>query len=334
MPVIDMPLEELNAYRGSSPRPDDFDGYWNAGIAELDQLEDRGFNVEWRRSAFTVPYAECFDLYYDGVRGGRIHGRCVFPGGYVPGGAGEPAIPGLFRFHGYTGNAGDWSMLLPYAAAGIAVCAIDVRGQGGESTDPGGTVGNTLQGHIIRGIEGDPDDLLYRQVFLDTVAAVRVIIGLPWIDASRLGTIGASQGGALSIACAALEPRITHTWAVYPFLSDYRRVWDLEGGDSAYLEIRQWLKRRDPRHEQIDSFFTRLGYIDVQFLAERIRGDIVILTGLMDEICPPSSQFAVYNRLESARSRKMILYPDFGHDTLPDQSDMALEWFLAAFGIR
>ena len=79
--------------------------------------------------------------------------------------------------------------------------------------------------------------------------------------------------------------------------------------------------------------FERLGYIDVQFLAERIRGNVVVVTGLMDEICPPSSQFAAYNRLERAASRRMVLYPDFGHEDLPDMPDMVLQWMLGQFRI-
>ncbi len=324
MPTIDMSLKKLEEYRGSSPRPIDFDRYWERALAELDELETHGFDPEWRESTFRVPFAECSDLYCAGVRGARLHARCVFPVDTA-----RPA-PAIFRFHGYTGSAGDWSSLLPYAAAGIAVVALDVRGQGGESTDPGGLPGNTQRGHIVRGIEGEPDDLMYRQIFLDTATVVRLVAALPSIDSGRLGAYGASQGGALTLACAALDRRIGHAWAVYPFLSDYRRVWDLEAGDSAYEEIRHWLKRRDPRHDRIDEFFGRLGYIDVQYLAERIEGEVVMVTGLMDEICPPSSQFAAYNRLGSVRSKRMILYPDFGHEDLPDQADMALQWFLDA----
>lgn len=343
MPTIDMPLAELREYTGSSPRPTDFDEYWNAAERELDALDTRGFREEWVPARFQVNYARCWEVYFDGVRGARLHAKCVMPRGPgatsrdPEGGTGgldraAAPMPALFRFHGYTMHAGDWSSLLPYAAAGIAVFALDVRGQGGESTDPGGLPGNTQRGHIVRGVEGDPEDLFYRQVFLDTAAVVRMAAAHPEIDADRLGATGASQGGALTLACAALEPRIRAAWAVYPFLSDYRRVWDLEGGESAYEELRHWLKRRDPRHEHIEEFFTRLGYIDVQHLAERVIANTVVVTGLMDEICPPSSQFAVYNRLTRAVSRRMTLYPDFGHESLPDAPDLALQWFVEQLG--
>ncbi|HEV2472552.1 MAG TPA: acetylxylan esterase [Chthonomonadales bacterium] len=41
--------------------------------------------------------------------------------------------------------------------------------------------------------------------------------------------------------------------------------------------------------------------------------------GLMDTICPPSSQFAAYNRIRSPK--EMLVYPDFGHEGLPGASD-------------
>ena len=39
----------------------------------------------------------------------------------------------------------------------------------------------------------------------------------------------------------------------------------------------------------------------------------------MDETCPASTQFSAYNRITSPKS--MIIYPDFGHEGLPDLND-------------
>ena len=37
--------------------------------------------------------------------------------------------------------------------------------------------------------------------------------------------------------------------------------------------------------------------------------------GLMDTICPPSTQFAAYNKITAKKS--LVIYPDFGHEGLP-----------------
>lgn len=42
-----------------------------------------------------------------------------------------------------------------------------------------------------------------------------------------------------------------------------------------------------------------LDYIDVKNLAHRIQCSVAMVTGLEDEVCPPSTQFAIFNRLET-----------------------------------
>ena len=37
--LIDMPVEQLKRYFGSSPRPADFDRYWEESLAELDAVD-------------------------------------------------------------------------------------------------------------------------------------------------------------------------------------------------------------------------------------------------------------------------------------------------------
>jgi len=95
----------------------------------------------------------------------------------------------------------------------------------------------------------------------------------------------------------------------------------------AYEEVTYYFTRFDPTHEHEDEVFTKLGYIDVQHLADRIAARVQMTTGLMDMICPPSTQFAAYNKIRS--EKEMILYPDFGHDDLPGHHDRLFE-FLSA----
>ena len=94
----------------------------------------------------------------------------------------------------------------------------------------------------------------------------------------------------------------------------------------AYQELKTHFKFFDPRHEREDEMFTRLGYIDCQHLAKRIRGKILMAVGMMDMICPPSSQFAAYNKIRAKKS--MVLYPDFGHEGLPGMNDTTFEFML------
>ena len=317
MPIVDMPLSELKTYQGCNPRPDDFDAFWEDALAEMHATDPR---PELVPAEFQAPFVECFDLYYTGVRDARIHAKYLRPKNR------EGKLPVVLQFHGYSGNAGSWWEKLAYVAAGFCVAAMDCRGQGGFSEDPGGVKGPTLRGHIIRGLSDDPANLLFRHIFLDTAQLARTVLEFPEADPARVGAVGGSQGGGLTLACVALEPRIQRAAPNFPFLCDYKRVWDMDLAKHAYEEVRTYFRQFDPRHEREDEIFTRLGYIDAQYLAPRIEGEILMATGLMDEICPPSTQFAAYNKIVAPK--EMVIYPDYGHEGLPDFGDRVFQFML------
>jgi cephalosporin-C deacetylase len=82
----------------------------------------------------------------------------------------------------------------------------------------------------------------------------------------------------------------------------------------------------DPTHAREEEVWTKLGYIDCQHLAPRIRAETLMCTGLMDQICPPSTQFAAYNKISAPK--RMILYPDYQHENLPGSGDEVLNFML------
>jgi cephalosporin-C deacetylase len=318
MPLIDMPLEELKKYGGRSPRPADHDAYWARALAEMKGLDPK---VELIPHKVNAPYAECFDLFFTGVKGARIHAKLARPA--------RPAgrHPAILEFHGYTGQSAQWTSLLKWPALGYTVAALDCRGQGGLSEDVGGVKGTTWKGHIIRGLDDHPDKLLFRDIFLDTAEIARIVMDMPDVDPDRVGAWGGSQGGGLTLACVSLEPRVRRAFPLFPFLSDYRRVWEMDLAKSAYDELAWYFRYYDPLHEREEEIFTKLGYIDIQWLAPRIKAHVRMAVGLMDEICPPSTQFAAFNRIPGAKD--LVVYPDFGHETLFGNDDRVYE-FLSA----
>lgn len=317
MPLIDKPLPELYEYRGRNPRPDDYDAYWDAARRDLEATDPQPKLRE--NEAMSTRHAECYDLWFTGVGGARIYAKFIRPR-YTAGGGATAKRPAVLQFHGYYGHSGDWFDKLGWAAEGFCYAAMDVRGQGGQSEDNGQVKGTTVRGHIVRGLDDpDPRKLAYRQIFLDTAQLARVVMSFGEVDPGRVGCFGISQGGALSLACAALEPRIRRAAPVYPFLCDYQRVWELDYARDAYEELRLFLRYHDPRHERVKEIFTKLGYIDVQHLAPRVRADVLMFTGLMDTICPPSSQFAAYNKLTGRKD--LVIYPDYTHEVLPGMID-------------
>ena len=318
MPLtFDMPLEQLRTYAGSTPCPGDFDAFWDARLGEMHAVDPE---VEITPADFQTPFARCSHLYFTGVGGARVHAKLLQPP--------EPTEPGpaVLMFHGYSGNSGDWYDKLGYVAAGFTVAARDCRGQGGLSEDVGGVRGTTFRGQIVRGLDDAPEKMLFVRIFLDTAELARIVMGLDGVDASRVAASGGSQGGGLTLACAALEPGIRRAAPAFPFLSDYRRVWEIDQAKDAYDELRVFFRQYDPRHEREEEIFTRLGYIDVQNLAPRIRAEVLMATALMDTVCPPSTQFAAYNKITAPKS--MDLYPDFAHEGLPGHPDRVFRFLL------
>lgn len=314
MPLIDMPLEKLYEFEGRNERPADMEEYWDRAIAEMEAL---GTGCELVPAAFQVKGVECFELYFTGVGGARIHGRLARPAHR------EGKCPAVCCFHGYSGAGGSFNSLLRWVAAGFVAVNMDCRGQAGDSEDIVPVRGNTLHGQIIRGLDDpDADKLYFRNVFLDTAQLARIVMAMDEVDETRVGATGGSQGGGLTLACAALTPKLNRAAPMMPFLCDYRRVWEMDLDVAAYAELREHFRHRDPRHEHEQEIFTKLGYIDNQHLAHRIRAEIQMYTGLMDTVCPPSTQFAAYNKITSKKS--VVIYPDFAHEGYPDSDDMCM----------
>lgn len=310
-----MPLDQLREYGGRNPCPADFDVFWDRALEEMRAVDP---DVELAPQRLNAPFAECFDLWFTGVRGARVHAKYMRPAG-----AGE-RHPAVLLFHGYTGNSGGWFDKLGWVARGFSVAALDCRGQGGLSEDAGSVKGTTWRGHIIRGLDDCPGNLLVRHIFLDAAQLARIVMSMPEVDPDRVGATGVSQGGGLSLACAALEPRVRRAFSILPFLCDYRRVWEMDLAKKAYEELGWYFRVFDPLHEREDEVFLTLGYIDVQHLAKRVQAETVVAVGLVDDVCPPSTQFAAYNRL--ACRKRVLLYPDFGHEELPGVADRVFEF--------
>lgn len=322
MAVVDMPLEKLQKYFGSSPCPADFDAFWDKALSQMKSIKA---DVEIKEADFKAPAVKCYDMFFTGAGGARVHAKLLKPAVI------KTPAPALIEFHGYTGHSGEWASKLAYAASGFVVASLDARGQAGLSQDVTATFGYTYMGQIVRGVKEGPENLYFRNVFLDTAQLAGIVMDMPEVDESRVAAKGGSQGGALTLVCAALEPRIKCAASYFPFLSDYKRVWEMDLGTQAYNEIKEYLRRIDPRHEKIEDFFNTLSYIDIQNLSKRIKADTLVFLSLRDDICPPSTQFAAFNKITAPKVGK--IYPDHGHEALPGADDIAFEFICENFGL-
>ncbi|MGL6114472.1 MAG: acetylxylan esterase [Cetobacterium sp.] len=311
MPSIDMKLPELKKYMGINPKPKDFNEKWK----EFVELADKApLNYKIVESSFKFPFGKAYDLTFDGIDGEKIYCKMLLP-------KSEKKVPGILEFHGYGGYSREWSNKLKYVANGMGVFSMDCRDQPGNSGKE-----NYRRGNLVRGLEENTLEMYYVKTFLDGYRLSKIVMELKEIDNDKIVTLGGSQGGALAIAVGALNPKIKEIFSVYPFLSDYKRVWEMDLGESPYQELKDYFRYKDPLHEREEEIFTSLGYVDIQNFSSFIKNKVIMATGLMDRICPPSTQFAFYNKLQC--EKKILIYPDFGHEDIIGLDDIIYQWSL------
>ncbi|HEV2121976.1 MAG TPA: acetylxylan esterase, partial [Chloroflexota bacterium] len=157
----------------------------------------------------------------------------------------------------------------------------------------------------------------------DCVRALDFLAAQPEVDQSRIGLTGGSQGGALTLAVAALDPqqRARVAMADVPYLCHFRRAVDV-ASQPPYTEIAVYCRAWPGREAQV---FRTLSYIDNMNLAERITCPVLMNVGLQDVICPPSTIFATFNHLTTS-TREMKVFPYNGHEGNPSHTLEKLRW--------
>lgn len=320
MPFSAQRLAELEACRGKNPIPADFDEFWAARMAEADAVP---LDYEILPSDQVPELGSCayFDLYFTGMGGARVYAKYAMP--KVPG---SGPVPLVLQFHGYPGCTRSWAEQSSWPGIGCAVLSMDNPGQGGRSEDIGGFKGTTVSGHLIAGVDGGPENLYYVRLYQDQRILCRIARELAGIDLGRVYVNGGSQGGGMGIACCALNPDLVARASIlYPFLSDFREVWELGADQIAYDGIRYYSRWFDADGERADEWFGTLGYVDALSFAHLVRCPVLFGTGLADVVCPPETQFAVYSALTC--SKKHLLYPDFGHEEIQAFDDEIIRFY-------
>lgn len=308
----------LNHYMGSTPKPEDFESFWRERIQEADR-HPLHYQLMPAREVPGFDSCEMQDLWFSGMDGTRVYAKYLRP-------KTKEKVPLVLQFHGYPGSSRSWAEQASFVGMGMAIIAMDCPGQGGYGYDVGGFRGATASGHIIAGLDGPPEKLYYVRLHQNVRILCRIVKELAGIDTARVFVNGGSQGGAMGLACAALNPELINRAAIlYPFLGDMRLVWELGADTIAYEGLRYYDRWFDPDGCRREQWFQRLGYIDSQNFASMVCCPVLFGTGLSDTVCPPKAQCAVYNHLRCPKKR--CVFPGKGHEEIQQFDDLLLAFF-------
>lgn len=177
-----------------------------------------------------------------------------------------------------------------------------------------------LAGYPVFNLD-DRNRYYYRRVYLGCVRANDFLAMRPKWDGKNLGVTGGSQGGALSIVTAGLDPRVTALAAYYPALSDVAGYLNGRAGGWPHMF------KDEKTHRTPEKLLTSR-YYDVANFARRVKAPGLYTWGYNDETCPPTSMYAAYNVITARKS--LLLALETGHFTTPEQVERVNRWLEAA----
>ncbi len=282
----------------------DFDEFWQHARAELAQVDPQ-FKIV-RIDSLCTSQRDYFLVEMRSLDQVRVRGWYSVP--RKPG-----KYPAILQVQGYgtVMTANNLESSPDFVSFGL-----NIRGHGNSKED----VNPGFPGYLQYNLQ-DKHRYIYRGAYMDCIRAVDFLCSRPEVDVNRIVVEGQSQGGALAIATAALDnERIRLCVTGVPFLSDF----------PDYFKIAVWpgneFKQYVAEHPETNwqEVFQTLSYFDIKNLAPRIKCPVLMLCGLMDDVCPPHINFAAYNNLHGPKS--YIVYPYSGHGLPAENYHARMAW--------
>ncbi|MBX3253030.1 MAG: acetylxylan esterase [Chitinophagaceae bacterium] len=293
--------------------PADFNNYWNQAKAELATVP-----MDARMTLMPERCTENVNVYHVSLQnyrmGTRLYGILCVPkkeGKYpailqVPG-------AGIRPYYGDINNAEKGFITFQIGIHGIPVNM--------EAPVYNNLMAGALAGYWNYNLD-DKDRYYYKRVYLGCVRANDFITSLPQYDGVNLGVTGGSQGGALSIITAALDPRVKYLSSYYPALSDVTGYLKGRAGGWPHLFDKNNLAFNNTK-EKINT----ASYYDVVNFARQLKVPGIYSMGFNDEVCPPTSMYASYNVITAPK--ELFIVPETGHWTFPEQNEKLTNWLTA-----
>ena len=294
--------------------PKDFDAFWADNKAELAR-----FPLQYTKQLHEPLCTEQIDCYLIKLMLNRrqaVYGYLFYPKGaehgkhpvvFCPPGAGVKTIKNP-KAHNF------------YVDEGAIRLEIDIHGLNPTMSDELFTeISNAFSskenGYLTSGLD-NRDNYYMRRVYLACVRSIDLLTSLPEWDGKNVVVQGGSQGGALAIITAALDERVTLCVANHPALSDMARF--KAGEADGYPHFSKVNGMDTP--EKIAT----MAYYDVVNFAKKVKVPTRITWGFNDNVCPPTTSYAVYNVMTCPKQK--VITPVNEHWTSAKMERDHWEW--------
>ena len=305
------------AIKPTQTDPADFDQFWAAGKAALAKLP-----IDAKLTPlpdYGNAAADCFHLNLQNVGMNTLPSR--FYGVLC-----EPKAPGKYPALLSVPGAGvrPYRGMAEMAAKGIITLQVGIHGipvtMDQSVYDSLGT--GALSSYNAFGLD-NKDRYYYRRVYLGCVRANDFLTSHPKWDGANLVVTGGSQGGALSIVTAALDPRVKGLAAYYPALADVTGYLQNRAGGWPHM----FRMTEGPLAHRTSEKIETSRYYDVVNFARRLKVPGLYSWGYNDETCPPTSMYSAYNVIPA--QKKLLLALETGHNNVPEQVAEVQAYLLA-----
>ena len=277
----------------STPRPADFDSFWNGKLAEQAKIP---FNAVLTPAQTDVPGVE-LDMFTLDALGSHTHGYLAKP-------AKDGKFPALIQLQ-YAGvyalnSRGD----AQHAAEGWLVINVDSHDK--SPADPSGgiprgyqAVGNT-----------DREKSYFLDMYLRDSRALDFLLTLPDWDDKTIVLIGGSMGGQQSLVLAGLRPeKINAVLVCVPAGADANG--DLHGRKAGYPN---WPS------DNPDVMKTAL-YFDTVNFTSHIKAPVMAGMGFIDTTAPPAGIWTALNQIPGTKEPLPMIESE--HDNMTPQKGRA-----------
>ena len=298
----------------SSPKPADFDAFWDAQIKRLHAIPENPQVTPADGGKEGVDY---FSVRLDNINDTHIYGQLAKP-------KTEGKFPALVILQ-WAG--GPYPLQKPWvtarAAEGWLAFNIEPHDLPGDQPASYYTALPAEIKNFQTIGQNDKEKSYFLRMYLSAYRAIDYITEQPDWDGKTLVVMGTSMGGQQTLVMGGLHPKVTAIMACVPSSCDV--TGPLHGRAAGFPD---WA--RDAASKKDDQIAETGRYYDPVNFAPRVKIPALIAMGLIDETCPPTGAWTAINLMQGPVEALPLINSAHqetprGHEQQPYQTHSA-EW--------